>query len=76
MEKPFDFDVLKEKLKAQGLPVLEDTVEKVALTVLDWVVDSALVHENGLVKAIVPAAVLSIKPAILEKIDGIDGKKG
>lgn len=76
MEKAFDTKVLVEKLKAQGLPVLEDTVEKVVLTTLEWVKESAAMHENAIVKAVVPAAVETVKPMILAQVDKIDGQAG
>lgn len=76
MTKAFDTQVLTERLKAQGLPVLEDTAEKVVIVLLDWVKESALLHENLIVKAVVPAAIDTVKPLALTQVDKIDGQVG
>lgn len=76
MEKAFELKALEEKLKAQGLPVLEDTVEAVVKSVFEWTEESLMIHENALVKAIGVPAVSILKPLALNAVDKIDGKVG
>lgn len=76
MEKAFDFKALGEELKAQGLPIAEDAAKKLVETVVKWVNDSAAMHENVLVKTIVPVAVQALKPILDEQVDKIDGQVG
>lgn len=76
MQKPFEMKALEEKLKAKGLPVLEDTAEQLAAAVFEWTEESLAIHENALVKAIGIPAVGILKPLAFEQIDKIDGVKG
>ncbi|HEY9705663.1 MAG TPA: hypothetical protein V6C58_24705 [Allocoleopsis sp.] len=76
MEKAFDTKVLVEDLKAAGLPMAEDLAKKGLEVFLNWTVKSAAIHDNALVKTIVPIAVASIKPVLEEQVDKIDGQVG
>ena len=76
MEKAFDTKVLVERLNAQGLPVLEDTIEKVVSEFFAWTEESLAIHPNALIKALGLPAVAAIKPFAFEQIDKIDGKEG
>ena len=76
MEKPFDTKDLVEKLKAQGLPVAEDLAERISKTVFAWVTESAIIHPNPIVKALVPAVVATVEPLLQAQIDKVDGLPG
>jgi hypothetical protein len=75
MVTAFDTAVLLEKLKAQGIPMAEDLVEKLALVVLEWTEESVMVHPNPYVKFVAPV-LATIKPMIMAEIDKIDGTIG
>ena len=76
MTTPFDTKDLVEKLKAQGLPVAEDLAERISKTVFAWVTESAIIHPNPIVKALVPAVVATVEPLLQTQIDKIDGQPG
>ena len=76
MTTPFDTKDLVEKLKAQGLPVAEDLAERISKTVFAWVTESAIIHPNPIVKALVPAVVATVEPLLQAQIDKIDGQPG
>lgn len=76
MNKPFDTKDLAERLKAQGLPVLEDTAEVVVKEIFAWTKDSLAIHPNALVKSLGLPAVAVLEPLALEQVDKIDGKEG
>ena len=76
MTTPFDTKDLVEKLKAQGLPVAEDLAERISKTVFAWVTESAIIHPNPIVKALVPAVVATVEPLLQAQIDKVDGLPG
>ena len=76
MTTPFDTKDLVEKLKAQGLPVAEDLAERISKTVFAWVTESAIIHPNPIVKALVPAVVATVEPLLQTQINKIDGQPG
>lgn len=71
MEKAFDFKDLTEKLKDQGLPMLEDSAEKIANCVFDWLDESVLL-KGGLVAALAGPALKAIRELLQDQIDNID----
>lgn len=76
MNKPFDFNDLKNRLEAQGLPALEGLAEIAVKEVFDWAQDSCAIHDNALVKSLGGAAVATLRPLAQEQIDKIDGEPG
>jgi hypothetical protein len=76
MDKPFDKEVLKERMKAEGLPLLEDSVERVYKVFSKWMVDSAAIHSNPLVQAVLPPAMEAADKLVLGQVDKIDGVEG
>lgn len=76
MQKPFDKEALVAEMKAQGLPVLEEAVEKALVAFLSWLKKSGEIHENPYVKALVPSAVDIAQPLVLGQADKIDGVIG
>ena len=75
MVKAYDLKELGEKLKAKGLPVLEDTAEKVYEAVKEWVQESAVVSENKIDDVAVPLAFPILDKVVEPAIDSIDGQK-
>lgn len=76
MTQSYDLKVLGEKLKAKGLPVLENTAELVYEAVKEWIQESAVVSENKLDDVIVPVAFPIIDKVVEPAIDKIDGQEG
>lgn len=76
MTKAFDIKELAEKFKELGLPVLEDTTEKLLKATFEWLNESAILHENAIVKVAVPLAVQTIQPLVFKLVDKIDGHEG
>lgn len=76
MDKPFDTKDLTEKLKAQGLPLVEDLASKVFDSVSAWLKESAAIHDSAVVKALVPALMDVVNPLVKAQIDKIDGVVG
>lgn len=76
MTKPFDREILKAELMAQGLPVLEDTVEKLLTAFFAWTNKSGEIHTNPIVKGVVPAIVGVVQPLAMGYADKIDGVVG
>lgn len=75
MEKAYDLKALGLKLKEKGLDVAEDAAKVVAVSVLEWLSDSAKLSGNkydDLVVALIPL----IQDAALKQIDKIDGVEG
>jgi len=75
MEKAYDLKELGEKLKDVGLPVLEDTAEKVVGKVFEWLKESAVLSKNpydDMAVFVYP----KIEEFIKEKLDEIDGEEG
>lgn len=76
MKEPFDFEDLKKRLMAQGLPAFEGLAEIATKEVFDWAQDSCAIHKNALVKSLGGAAVATLRPLAQEHLDKIDGKEG
>ncbi len=76
MEKAYDVKELAEKLKSKGLPVLEDTAEKVYEAVKEWVQESAVLSENKVDDVAAPLVFPILDKVIEPAIDSIDGVKG
>ncbi len=75
MTKAFDFADLGDKLKAKGLPVLEETAKQVYEGTKEWLLESAAL-KGGILGGIIPVAISAIDAFVEEKIDSIDGVKG
>lgn len=76
MTKPFDIKELAEKYKELGLPVVEDTTEKLLEATFKWLNESAIAHENAIVKLAVPLAIQTVQPLLAKLVDKIDGQEG
>jgi CO dehydrogenase/acetyl-CoA synthase beta subunit len=75
MEKAYDLKDLAEKLKAKGLPVLEDTAEKVYEAVKEWAQESAVVSENKVDDMVMPLAFPMLDKVVVPALNKIDGNK-
>lgn len=75
MEKAYDLKALGEKLKAQGLPVLEDTAEKVYKATKEWAQESAIISKNKIDDVVAPFYD-QLDKLVLPQIDKIDGVEG
>jgi len=73
--KAYDPKLLVEKLKAVGLDVAEDAAVRVVEAVFDWATESAKLSENK-IDDVIAALLPTLKPAIFEAIDKIDGEVG
>lgn len=76
MEKAYDLKNLGEKLKAKGLPVLEDTAEKSVEAIFEWLKESAVVSKttvDDMLALLYPQAEKMIKDGLIDKIDGEEG---
>ena len=70
-----DFQVLLDKLKAEGLDVAEDAAKVVVEAVLEWAEDAVVKSENkydDLLLAVFPV----VKSELLKLVDKIDGEQG
>ncbi len=74
MNKPFEVADLLERLKAQGMPMLEKDAKLVTSVVLDWTADSC-VMEGGVV-AMIAAGIPYVKEQVIRLEDKIDGIAG
>lgn len=75
LKEAFETKALENALKAEGLPVLEETVEKIVKVVFDWTKSSLKIHPNPYLKFAVPV-VEAVEPLALGQIDKIDGLPG
>lgn len=79
MTKAYDLKDLGEKLKAKGLPIAEDMLEKIAgevyLAVKTWAKESAPLSETK-VDDFVSPFYDQLDAIVLPLIDKIDGKQG
>lgn len=74
MEKAFEVNNLVERLKAQGLPMAEEAVQKAVKEVFAWAGESCAM-KGGLF--LVGATILPILAEQLDKLaDKIDGVEG
>lgn len=71
----FELNKLGDKLKAQGLPIVEDGAEKVFKCVTEFLKEECMAHPNGLFKMAVPVIEV-IEPLVQNQIDKIDGQAG
>lgn len=71
LQKAWDKDALVKELKEQGLPILEDSIEKVATTFFSWV-KASVDMEGGMFKTVGGPIVLAAEKPALDKIDDID----
>lgn len=76
MEKPFDLKDLVARLKSRGLPIAEQAAEGVYEDLKGWLNDSAVIHENSLVKSLVPLLLGVADQMVKEQLDKIDGQAG
>lgn len=76
MEKAYSIKSLGEKLKSKGLPVLEDTADKVYEAVKEWIQESAAMSETKIDDVVVPLAFPILDKVIEPAIDKIDGQVG
>jgi hypothetical protein len=72
VEKAFDLKALVARLQASGLPVAEDAAELLYKELSKWLSDSAQLHDNALVKAVLPPLLAVVDPLVLSQIDKID----
>lgn len=79
MEKAYDLKALGEKLKAAGIPVMEDALESAAgkcyIAVKEWLTESAPLSENKIDDIVAPFYG-QLDPVILPLIDKINKKVG
>lgn len=75
MIKPWDWQNLLERLKANGLVMVEKEAKDATSAILDWTSESLALDGSMIAKLAAPA-VLIVKPMILDMEDGIDGIKG
>lgn len=75
MEKAYDIKGLEAKLKAKGLPEVEQLAEKVYEATKEWYVESAALSEGKIDDMTVPfiGFVDGIVKPQLDKIDGQEG---
>lgn len=74
-KQAYDPKLLVEKLKAQGLPVVEDMAEKAYGAVKEWVRESAVISENKYDDLGIPF-LNYVDQIVMPQIDKIDGKEG
>lgn len=70
LTKAWDKDALVEGLKSQGLPVLEDSAEKLAKTFFDWAKQS-IELEGGMFKTVGKPIIEAAEEYAMSKIDDI-----
>lgn len=70
------FEVLKKKLEAQGLPLVEQLAEKVWIAVKETALEVSAASPNNLVRAVVPGAVQAIDGMVNDLVNKIDGQEG
>lgn len=75
MNKPFDIQDLKDRLKAKGLDAAEEVLKVVANEAIDWVAESCALHENAFIK-IGGTIAAAAKPAVMKELDKVDGQVG
>ncbi len=75
MEKAYDIKVLGSRLKARGLVIAEDALEKVLEESCDWLAESAEISKTPF-DDIVAVAIPMVKKEALKAIDKIDGVEG
>ena len=73
MDKPFQVTDLVEKLKAKGLPVVEEMAKDIEESVIEWIEESVKMTPSPLDDLAIPV-IMALKPLIDAQIDKIDGK--
>lgn len=77
MTKPFDLQVLGERLKAQGVPLAEVALKKTIQEIFGWTDDSVdILATTQPLWAIAKAPLATAKAAALGEADKIDGVIG
>ncbi len=71
--KPYDFQVLIEKMKAAGLDVAEQGARAALVASLDWLTES-IKNSPSLLDNLLLLVLPEAKAAALKEIDKIDGK--
>ncbi len=72
--KPYDFQVLIEKMKAAGLDVAEQGARAALVASMDWLTES-IKASPSLLDNILLILLPEAKAAALKEIDKIDGKQ-
>jgi hypothetical protein len=75
MEKAYDLKDLGQRMVKLGLPVAEDTAEKMVHELFAWLEESAKVSHTT-VDDLVAILYPQIKGLIMKQVDKIDGVKG
>ena len=75
MEKAYDLKNLGERLAKLGIPVLEETAEKVIGELFAWLDESAKMSHTP-VDDIAAILYPQLQAIIMKQVDKIDGKKG
>ena len=71
--KAYDLKKLGEKLKEEGVELLEENIKVLLPIVMDWVSESAIASENkfdDVLAGIIPA----VKPYIMEQVEKINSE--
>lgn len=71
MEKAYDLKELVNKVKAKGLPMLEDGAEKLLEAVFEWLDESAVVSKGKIDDMFRPVYPL-IQEQVKKQVDKID----
>ena len=74
MEKAYDIKELGDKLKDEGLDVLEDVSVVILKSVMSWIKESAELSEGKFDDMLVGVLPM-IEGYVLEQIDKIDGEE-
>ncbi len=69
-------EILKAKLEAKGMPVVEQLAEQVYEAVKETSLEVAAASSNALVKSLVPLAIASLDGVAKETLNKIDGQQG
>jgi len=70
----FKLSKLSDKLKSEGLDIVEEDAKKLLNLTIDWVEESAK-ETPGVVAVVVNALMPHVKSFLLKQIDRIDGEK-
>lgn len=75
LQKAWDFKVLADELKKEGLPVVEAVLKKGAKIVFEWT-KASLVMMGALYAAVGLPILMSVEPMLMAEIDKLDGVQG
>lgn len=73
MEKPYDVQVLLERLKEAGLDVTEEAARKLVSVSVAWFAESAVLSPTP-IDDVFAALVPAFQKAVLAEVDKINGK--